>query len=110
MDENRFKEPLNMEDAPERVWNSVYDKWSQALIDGWDHDELWHGCELCKWLMSGGFGCAQCPLARGSWCNNFGAGSKLSIQYLDWTNNEDTWRSRIKDFLIYLKPYCTKVD
>lgn len=108
MDENILREPFDMEDVPIEIWDSVYEKWNQACIDGWDKDKLWHGCDLCKWAKLSGLGCAQCPLVRGSWCNNFGAGSKLSIEYLDWTKNEDTWRLRIKDFLIYLEPYCTE--
>lgn len=108
MDENRFREPFDMEDVPAKLWDGVYDKWSQALIDGWDSDELWSGCDLCSWVMSRDCGCAHCPLASGLWCTNFGAESKLSIQYCNWNEDVDAWRSRIEEFLIYLKPYCSE--
>ena len=97
---------IKMVDVPFEIWNAVYDKWAQAYLDGWDKDKLWNGCGLCKWVMKRGDGCKECPLAGDSWCHNFGAGSRLAIEYFDWTENEDEWRYQIREFLRFLRPYC----
>lgn len=108
MNEDCVKESLSMLDVPLEIRNSVYDKWSEAYLDGWDYDKLWNGCELCQWIALAGCGCNQCPLTYGSWCNNFGAGSRLSIDFRNLNRDEDAWRSEIRDFLMYLKPYCVR--
>ena len=103
--------PLEMEAVPGYIWNSVYEKWRQAYIDGWEYWELWHGCDLCKFVVDNEYMCIECPLYKDSWCKSYGSVSRISIQYdipLRDEGDEDNWRARIREFLIFLKPYCTE--
>ena len=101
-------EILTMDAVPAEVWRGVYLKWIKALIDGWDEDELWYGCDLCQWMeyeySSDYDACRDCPLKADNWCNGYPETSKLNIMYHD--NQDDEWRVAIERFLVYVKPYC----
>ena len=101
---------LSMTDVPGYIWNSVYEKWRNAYLDGWKYSELWNGCALCNFVGSKRYVCRDCPLYKDEWCKAYMNASKISIEYHKFAGegDEDDWRSRIKDFLIFLKPYCTE--
>jgi len=99
-------ELLAMTDVPSHIWDKTYRKWSKALIAGWDEEVLWVGCDLCVWCNNHGDGiCRRCPLRSGIWCVNFADRSRLHIDY--YKCMDTTWEEAIKEFLVYLKPYCT---
>ena len=103
-----------MEDVPVKIWNKTYDKWTQALIDGWNDHELWNGCDLCTWCNDQDDtsnndrdcpGCLRCPLRDGNWCVNTGDYSRLHEYYYRYVDK--MWEDGVKEFLTYLEPYCT---
>ncbi len=101
---------LFMTDVPSHVWDSVYEKWRNAYLDGWNRSELWSGCSLCKFVNSRKRVCNDCPLYEDGWCRTYLNSSKISIEYHEFAGyrDENIWRSRIQDFLVFLKPYCTE--
>ena len=96
-------ETYEMEDVPEEVWDSVYEKWAKALKDGWS-SELWNSCALCRWMDDN---CDMCPLMEDEWCVGSFYRSKLSIGYdAEEYGDEDDWEKRVIAFLNFIKPYC----
>jgi hypothetical protein len=99
-----------MKEVPKEILDGVYEKWAEALKDGWNEEQLWNGCDLCEWLDLIHDGCNRCPLREDDWCNNGGQWSKLHITYSD-DDSEDPellWVDRVKAFLVFLKPYCSE--
>lgn len=101
---------LNMEDIPQTIYNDIYEKWRQAYLDGWSYLNLWQGCSLCRWMRDNGYNCDRCVLKKGNWCTNFGSTSKLSIYYNNKYGDKETWKTRLEEFLVFLKPYCGDND
>lgn len=102
--------PAAMTDVPSSVWDSVYEKWRRAYLDGWSYGNLWYGCDLCRFMADGEYMCIECPLYINNWCRTYGRESKISIQYhtaIGDPEDEAEWSARLRDFLIFLKPYCT---
>ena len=100
-------EMYEMEDVPEEVWNSVYEKWAKARKGGWSY-ELWKPCALCYWVegKEGNIECDRCPLMEDEWCTSDYHESKLSIGYDEEYGDEDDWEKRVIEFLNFIKPYC----
>lgn len=97
--------PIRMKDVPTKIWNDTYEKWRDVYENGWD-DNLWKGCGLCVWMNQTDYVCSLCPLSIDKWCRNRGMESRLHPDYMNYKSNEE-WVSGIKDFLIFLKPYCS---
>ena len=98
-----------MEDVPHYIWNRVYQKWSQVYLDEWNEDEMWgDGCDLCEYLDQENIDCEECPLRCDKWCCDFGTASRLSGRYYDVHNVDHEWEDGIRDFLVFLKVYCSE--
>ena len=91
---------IDIEEVPNDVMKSVYGKWREAYVEGWEN-KLWGLCAMCHWVS----GCDVCPLRKGNWCTSNALGSRIHIRF-NGSSGEDAWKDRIKDFLIFLKPYC----
>ena len=105
---------IKMEDIPPWVWNNVYRKWKDALVTGWSSD-LWHGCDLCNWLNHNVDSCSSCPISVDNWCVNAKEGSRLHREWhpaddADNRNGDYQWRCVVRDFLDFVRPYCTVTD
>lgn len=97
---------VEMIDIPMKVWDAVYEKWTEALKTGWDSN-LWYPCELCRYIKDiyGCGSCYLCPLNKNSWCQGASQKSRLNIRYHH--HDESEWIKDVELFLEYIKPYCS---
>ena len=105
-----------MKDVPHEVWDEVYAKWQRALHIGWRHS-LWTGCSVCAWMARElgvsrmrDVDCEACPLYEGEWCRSLPEDSKIHAEYegLRLLGDDDDWSERVRKFLEFIKPYCSK--
>ena len=108
MEINKTLPGIDMEEVPTEIWDGVREKWIQALINGWNEERLWNGCDLCTWCNSVQCGCHRCPLRSDGWCTNSGKRSKLNYNYrMDYSDKKRLyWEERVREFIKFIDPYC----
>ena len=95
---------IEMRRVPGYVWDQVYDKWCEALKDGWN-DKLWNRCSLCRWVHGVHQNCYECPLGRHNWCNGNSLTSRLSGNPDGLNPDLKSWEREVKEFLRFIDPY-----
>jgi hypothetical protein len=111
---------ISMKDVPHEVWDEVYAKWGRLLDVGWT-PYAWTGCSLCVWManetgagMIRDVDCEMCPIYEDEWCRLLPEDSKINPEYdlSGYAPGEmrdiEHWEDRVKAFMKFIKPYCSK--